>query len=107
VAKEIDMDLTTATLIGLGILALLVIAFFAVFRGKGKFQIVTKFGKLKAEGDNPPPTAVAAGVKIKDADAGRNIRAHGAGEGGVDLEKVKAKGDIEATHMPGDSPPKT
>ncbi len=102
------MDSTIATLIGLGILALLVIAFFAVFRGKGKFHIKTRFGEAKAEGENPPPpTAVAAGVKIKDADAGRNIRAHGTGEGGVDLEKVKAKGDIEATHTPGGSSPKT
>lgn len=101
------MDLTTATLIGLGILALLVIAFFAVFRGKGKFHIKTRFGEAKAEGENPPPpTAVAAGVKIKDADAGRGVHAHSASEGGVDLEKVKAKGDIEATHTPGSAPPK-
>ena len=39
------MDTTTATLIGLGILALVVIAFLAVFRRKGKFSIKTKLGE--------------------------------------------------------------
>ncbi|HYR57542.1 MAG TPA: hypothetical protein VEO95_02885 [Chthoniobacteraceae bacterium] len=101
------MNATTEALIGLGILSLLVMAFFAVFRGKGKFQLDTKFGKLKAEGENPPPPgAVAAGVKIKDAGAGKDVRAHSTSSGGVDFEKVKAKGGIEATHMPGESPPK-
>ena len=102
------MDPTTAALIALGFCALVILAFFAVFRGRGKFSLKTIFGKVSAEGENPPPpAAVAAGVKIKDADAGRNVVAHSAGAGGVDLEKVKAKGGITATHTPGDSPPKT
>jgi hypothetical protein len=100
------MDHNTTLLIAVGILALLVIAFFAVFRGKGKFSLKTKLGEVKAEGENPPPpTSVAPGVHIKDAEAGRDIRAHSSGSGGVDLEKVKAHdGTIEATHAPGDSP---
>ena len=102
------MDPTTASLIALGIFALVILAFFAVFRGRGKFRLKTKFGEARAEGENPPPpTTVAAGVKIKDADAGRDLTAHSSGAGGVDLEKVKAKGGITATHTPGDSPPKT
>lgn len=97
------MDKTTAVLIGLGILALLAIAFFAVFRGKGKLSVKSPLGSLKAEGENPPPPAtVPGGVKIKDAEAGRNIRAQSQGAGGVDLEKVKAKGDITATSSSGD-----
>jgi hypothetical protein len=103
------MDKTTALLIGLGILALLAIAFFAVFRGKGKLNVKSPLGSLKAEGENPPPPAtVPGGVKIKDAEAGRNIRAQSQGAGGVDLEKVKAKGDITATSSSTDQPsPKT
>lgn len=102
------MDKLTASLIGAGILAVVVIAFFTIFRGKGKLWIKTRFGQVKAEGENPPPpNAVAGGVKIKGADAGRNLTAHSSDEGGVDLEKVKAKGDIKATHTPGNLPPKT
>ena len=102
------MDHQTASLIGVALLVALILGFFLVNRGKGKFSIKTPFGEAKAEGEPaPPPKAVPGGVKIKDADAGRNLTAHSSGEGGVDLEKVKAKGDIKATHTPGDSPPKT
>lgn len=102
------MNVTEATLIGLGVLAVVIIVFFAVFRGKGKFKIKTKLGEASAEGENPPPPAhVAGGVKIKDAEAGGELSAHSSDTGGVDLEKVKAKRDISATHTPGDPPPKT
>lgn len=101
------MDTTTAAIVGLCILALVVVAFFTVFRGKGKFKIKTKFGEATAEGENPPvPTAVPGGVRIKDADAGGNLRARSTGVGGLDLEKIKAKGEIDAAHSPNDSPPK-
>src|SRR5881296_2148439 len=101
------MDATTATLIGLGFLVLLLVAFFAVFRGRGKFSIKTKFGEAKAEGENPPlATAVPAGVKVSGADAGGDVRAHSASAGGVDVEKAKAGGSITATHTPGAPPPK-
>lgn len=101
------MDKLTASLIGVAILAALILGFFFVFRGKGKFSIRTPFGVAKAEGENPPPPkAVAGGVRIKGAEAGRDLNAQSTGEGGVDLEKVKAKRDIKATHTPGDPPPK-
>lgn len=91
------MDKTTALLTALGILALLAIAFFAVFRGKGKLRVKSPLGSLNAEGENPPPaTMVPGGVKIRDAEAGGNLQAESRGPGGVDLEKVKAKGDITA-----------
>lgn len=96
------------TLLALGILALVVIAFFAVFRGRGSFRIKTKFGEASAEGENPPPPAkVAAGVSIDGAEAGRNLTAHSASEGGVGLKGVKAKGDLSATHEPGVPRPKS
>jgi hypothetical protein len=101
------MDPTIITLIALGILVLVTVAFFSVFRGKGKVDIKTSLGSLKAEGENPPPaTNLPSGVRIKDAVAGRDIRAHNTGPGGVDLEKVKAKGDIDASNSPGTPPPK-
>jgi hypothetical protein len=102
------MDTMTLLLIGLGILALVVIAFFAVFRGKGKVQLDTKFGKLKAEGENPPPPkAVPAGVNAEDVNTGGSLIAHSSSEGGVHAKGAKAKGDIRATHLPGEPPPKT
>jgi len=99
---------STIVLIALGILALVAIAFFAVFRGKGKVQLKGPGGvSLRAEGANPSQaSAVPVGVRIKDAEAGQNVQAHATGSGGVDLEKVKAKGSISASSAPGASPPK-
>lgn len=95
------------TLLALGIVALVIVIFFSVFRGRGKFKIKTKFGEASAEGENPPPPAkVAAGVSIDGAEAGRNLTAHSASEGGVGLKGVKAKGDLSATHEPGAPRPK-
>ena len=99
------MDKTTAFVIGLGILGVVGGMFALRYRGKGKLSVKSPLGSLKAEGeDSPPPALVPGGVKIKDADAGRNIRAESAGSGGVDLEKVKAKGDITATSAPSEKP---
>lgn len=98
------MNNTTALVIALGILALVVVAFFAVFRGKGKFSIKSKLGEASAEGENP--TVVAAGVKIGSARAGETLRAHSSAVGGVELGQAEAK-NIDATHAPGHSPPKS
>ncbi|MCX6956153.1 MAG: hypothetical protein NTV51_28800 [Verrucomicrobia bacterium] len=100
------MDNQTA-LIGGGMLVVLVLGFFYIFRGKGEFSLKTLFGSAKAKGENPPPAkTVASGVKIKEAEAGGDLTAHSSSEGGVELEKTKAKGGIKATHTPGASPPK-
>ena len=103
------MDTLTQVLVVAGIFALVAIAFFAVFRGKGTIKLQGPGGvSLQAEGENPPPPGIVApGVKIHDADAGRDLRAKATGAGGVDLDKVKAKGSIDATHEPGSAPPKT
>ena len=101
------MDITTATLVGLGILAVVVIFFFVRFGGKGRFRIKTKFGEANAQGENaPPPGAIASGVKVSGADAGRDIHVHSSSAGGVDIEKAKAGGGISGTHSPGEPPPK-
>lgn len=102
------MDASHIALLTVCVLVLAGIAFFAVFRGKGEIEIDAKKGTLKAKGENPPsPTTVPGGVKIEDAEAGKNFRAHSSAAGGVDLKKVKAKGGIDAVHTPGDTPPKT
>jgi hypothetical protein len=101
------MDKTLAIVIVAGIFSVLVIFFFTRFLGKGKFKVKVPFGEASAEGSNPPPPGtVPVGVKIKDAEAGKDVRAHSSGAGGVELEKVIAAGHIEATHSPGDLPPK-
>jgi hypothetical protein len=101
------MDKTIATVIVMGILALVFVAFFVVFRGKGKGKIKGLFGTgIEVEGANDPRPAT--GVRIKDAQAGGNILADNKGAGGVDLEKVKAARDITARNSPNqvEPPPK-
>ncbi len=101
------MDPTVARLVALGIIAVIVIFFFRQFRGKGQLKIKNKFGELDAKGENPPPpSAIASGVKIEDAEAGRDLIAHSRGPGGVDLKKIKAQGNIDAAASLSDSPPK-
>src|SRR5258705_287900 len=101
---SVAMDKATAIVIVMGILALVFVGFFAVFRSKGKGKIKGPFGTgLEVEGANDPPPAT--GVRIKDAEAGGSVRADNKGTGGVDLEKVKATGDITATNAPGQEQP--
>ncbi len=104
------MDAKSIVLVAFAILALVAIAFFFRFGGKGKLRMKGPGGiALNAEGENPPPpAAVPAGVRIIYAEAGRHLHAKSIGSGGVDLEKIKAKVDIDATSSPGgSSPPKT
>jgi hypothetical protein len=99
------MDKTTAILIALGILALVFIAFFAVFRKQGQGKIKGPFGMgIEVKGSNvsqPKP-----GVTVEDAQADGSIRATDGTGQGVAAKKLKAGGDIELTNSPGDSPPK-
>ncbi len=101
------MNKTTAVIIFVGFFA--VLGAIALFKNRKKIavSVATRLGKatFKTENDSPP-ASIPAGVKIKDAEAGENIRASSSGPGGVEMEKVKAKGDIEATHSSGDSLPK-
>jgi membrane-bound ClpP family serine protease len=100
------MDKTTAALIGLVILALVFIAFFAVFRNRGKGKIKGPFGMgIDVEGSNESQSK--AGVTVEDAQADGSIRAKDGTGQGVAAKKIKAGGDIELTNSPSDLPPKT
>jgi hypothetical protein len=97
------MDKTTAVLISLGILALVFIAFFAVFRTRGKGRIKGPFGMgIEVEGSNE--SQAKPGVAVKDAQAAGNIRVRDTTGQGVVAEKLKAGGDIDLTNSPGSSP---
>lgn len=97
----------TLKLIGFGILAIVIIVFVIRYAGKGKLKIKSIFGEVTAEGENAPPlTTVRSGVTIKDAQAGRDVSAHSGNPGGVDLEKIRAQRDIQATHSAANPPPK-
>ena len=95
------MDKVTAALIALGVLALVLIAFFAVFRSKGRFKAEGLGVKVQAEGENAPPAGAgtsAPGVRIKNVEAGGNVRAEDHTGRGVDVEGAKAiRGDVTAT----------
>ena len=98
------MDKTTAMLIALGILALVFIAFFAVFRNQGKGKVKGPFGMgIEVEGTNESKSQ--PGVSAKDIEAGGSVRAKDETGKGAVAEKVKAKGDVEISSSHG-SPPK-
>ena len=103
------MNTTTAVVIVVGLFGLIILGFVWRYRTKGKAQIKGPFGTgLKVEGENAPGLgAPAPGVRLKDAQAGGNIRAQDATGRGADAEKLKAKGDIEVTSSAGLPPPKT
>ena len=93
------MDKTTAILIALGILALVFIAFFAVFRTTGKGKIKGPFGTgIEVEGSNEPQSK--SGVTVEDAQAKGNVRAKDETGQGVTAKKLKAGGDIDLTNSP-------
>ena len=98
------MDKMTASLVGGGILA--AVGIVALLRPGTRVRIKTLFGQIWAESESPAPKAVPDGVKISGAEAGRDMTVISSGEGGVELEKVKAKGNIDARHTPGAEPPK-
>ena len=100
------MDAKSAMLIALGILAIVFIVFFLIFRSKGKGKIKGPWGMgIEVEGSNEPVSK--PGVKIKGAEAGGNVRATDATGRGVDIEDIKAEGDIDVSSSPGAPPPKT
>jgi hypothetical protein len=95
--------------------ALLVLAFFAVFRGEGglsiEFNWLKKILKINAKGKNPAPTSTAptataapTGVKMEEIEAGGDIDAQS--NAGVEMKKAKAGGDIHATSSAQTPPPK-
>jgi hypothetical protein len=89
------MDVTTAALWALGILALTIMIFFARFRKKGRFHIKTSLGEANAEGDDREDSPPSAGIRIENVTAGKNLRAQ-SHTGGLELKDVKVKGSIDA-----------
>lgn len=99
------MDINTILLIALCVCALISIAFFAVFRGKGKIAIESKLAKLTAEGENPIPSTSV--IKMTEVESGGSIHAHNANGGIVELGRTKAGKDIIARNDDsGAGPPK-
>lgn len=101
------MDTTKLIIIGI-VVAVLIVALLW-FRGrKAKLKVnVPGVVDASAEIENDArPTTVPAGVKIGKAEATEAIRAHSSSAtGGVDIGEAKAR-SIDATHTPGQSPPK-
>jgi hypothetical protein len=98
------MDKTTAIVVALGILALVFVGFFAVFRTRGKGKLKGPWGMgLDVEGSNE-----AQQTRVKDVEAGGNVRVAETGGRGVDASKLKAGGDVDISSSSGGgtSPPK-
>ena len=84
------MDKATATVVVLGILALVFVSFFAVFRKSGKGKIKGPFGTgLEVEGSNESPQ-----TRIKEVEAGGNIHINETDGRGIDAYKLKAGGHV-------------
>ena len=91
------MDKTTVALIGLGIVALAFIAFFVVFRSKGKGKIKGPFGiGLDVEGSNQ--AAPDPAVTVKDATSRKGgLSADDATGRGANVERVDVESDIRVS----------
>ena len=93
------MDKTTAIVICLGLIIIAFVAFFLIFRNKGKGEIKGPFGMgMKVEGSNEPTSQ--PGVSVKDAQTKGNIRAKDETGRGAVAEKLKAGGDIDISSSP-------
>lgn len=93
--------------IGLSILAVVIIAFFLILRGKGKIWIKTLLGEMRVEGDNTQlPQSNSSIVRVKDAKAGRDLTVHSAGKAEIDIQQVTSKRDINVSQTPGVPPRK-
>ena len=94
------MDKITAIVIVMGIVGLVFVAFFAVFRNKGKGKIKGPFGiGVQVEGSNYPPRTT--GVKVEDAKSrvGSLIAKDNTGRG-AEVTKVEVHRDIRVTSSP-------
>jgi hypothetical protein len=101
------MDTNTTLILVIALLALVAVAAFLVFRQRGNVEIKGPLGTgLKVDGSNQ--AAPPQGAVVKDARAGRNIRAQ-TDEGQARVSRAIAEsGDIEALRgtKQGDDGPK-
>ena len=102
------MDKSTAAILGLGIIALAFIAFFVIFRHKGKGKIKGPFGLgLDVKGANQPVPDPAVVVKDASSRKGGLIAEDTTGRG-ADVQRVEVEGDIRVSSGPAPvkNPPK-
>ena len=95
------MDTNTYVLIALGIIVVCFIAFFAVFRYRGKFKVKLPGGiSAEAEGQNAPLSVPTQDARITDARSHAGGVNAEAGSGSATIERVEAHGDIIAKAGP-------
>jgi hypothetical protein len=101
------LDELTATVLIIGLLALVGVGFFWIFRRRGKVSISALSTRLEVEGSNEPG-APAPGIHGEELKAGGNIKAIDKTGRGVKVVKAEAQGDIGLTNQPpvGGSDPK-
>lgn len=76
--------------------AFVIIVFLLSFRKQVSVYLKAFGIKLKLDGSNEKPLSV--GIRAKDLQADKDIRAHEKGGRGIDAEKFKAKGSITLTN---------
>lgn len=86
------------------LLIIVILVFLLLFRKKVMINFKAFGAYLKLYGSNE--NSSSGGIRAKDLQAGKDIRAHEKGGQGIDVEKAKAKGSITLTNEapPGDSP---
>jgi hypothetical protein len=98
------MDSTTAVIIIVALFALIIVGGFIVYRQRSKVDINTPFGSLKMESSNDPPPQ-QPGVTIEDATSrGGGIEGRDKTGRGVEVRRVDAQKDIQASSEMPDSP---
>ena len=94
------MNHEAAALMGAIVLAIVVIIFLFRFRHRVRFKLKTLFGEAWAEGSEKRTEDANSGVHINNAEVGRDITAISQAAGGISINKVKAKGNLSASHVP-------
>lgn len=103
------MDENTAIVLVLALLALVAVAFFMVFRHRGKLKMQGPFNTgLEMDGSNEP-AAPGPGVRADDLSSEEGgLTARDESGRGVDVKRVRTKNDINLTTSSpeGRDPPK-
>jgi len=96
------MDPQTAGLVALGILALVALAYLAVFRKKGKMRIDGPGGTgLSFEGSNEPDRLPAGRTEAERIRAKGSVDVSGGTGGDLLARDIEAGGDVRVGNLPG------
>lgn len=96
------MDNSTLALVALGMVILAGLAFFAVFRGRGKASFKAPLGvEASFEGSNevPPATSRVGSATAEDVRAGGSVRVTAPGD--ATARRIDAGGDVTVRSEPG------